>query len=58
MSTRTSLRVTGNRRDAVRGASWEFLFVAIDDHGRIAFSDVYPDEGTGSAVQFLRGLLP
>jgi transposase InsO family protein len=47
-------RVTGNRRDSVEGAGWEFLFVAVDDHSRIAFTDIYPDERQASAVQFLR----
>jgi transposase InsO family protein len=51
---RPSHRVTGNRRDRVDGAGWEFLFVAIDDHARIGFTDMYPDERTPSAVQFLR----
>jgi transposase InsO family protein len=51
---RPSHRVTGNRRDSVEGAGWEFLFVAIDDHARIGFSDMYPDERHGSARQFLR----
>lgn len=46
-------RVTGNRRDAVDGAGWETLFVAIDDHARIAFTDMHPDEKTPQAVQFL-----
>jgi len=51
---RPSHRVTGNRRDGVEGAGWEVLFVAIDDHARIAFTDMYPDEKIPSAVQFLR----
>jgi transposase InsO family protein len=51
---RPSHRVTGNRRDSVEGAGWEFLFVAIDDHARIGFTDMYPDERAGSAEQFLR----
>ena len=51
---RPSHRVTGNRRDSVDGAGWEFLFVAIDDHARIGFTDLYPDERKASAVQFLR----
>ena len=51
---RPSHRVTGNRRDSVEGAGWEFLFVAIDDHARIGFTDMYPDERAASAVQFLR----
>jgi transposase InsO family protein len=50
---RPSHRVTGNRRDRVSGIGWEFLFVAIDDHSRIGFTDVYADEGKDSAVQFL-----
>ena len=50
---RPSHRVTGNRRDTAGGAGWEFLFVAIDDHSRIGFTDMYPDEGKASAVQFL-----
>lgn len=51
---RPSHRVTGDRRDTVHGAGWEFLFVAIDDHARIGFTDMYPDEGKESAVQFVR----
>lgn len=50
---RPSHRVTGNRRDRVSGIGWEFLFVAIDDHSRIGFTDVYDDEGKDSAIQFL-----
>ena len=46
-------RVTGNRRDSVGGAGWEFLFVAVDDHARIGFTDVYVDERAPNAVQFL-----
>ena len=51
---RPSHRVTGNRRDTFGGAGWEFLFVAIDDHARIGFTDMYPDETKASAVQFMR----
>ena len=50
---RPSHRVTGNRRDSVDGAGWETLFVAIDDHARIAFTAMHPDEKTPQAVQFL-----
>lgn len=46
-------RVTGDRRDTVGGAGWEYLFVAVDDHARIGFTDLYPDEARMSAVQFL-----
>lgn len=51
---RPSHRVTGNRRDSVDGAGWEHLFVAVDDHARIAFTAMHPDEKQGSAIQFLR----
>jgi transposase len=51
---RPSHRVTGNRKDSVEGAGWEMLFVAVDDHARIAFTDMYPDEKWPQAVQFLR----
>mgnify|MGYP002145596607 CR=1 FL=1 len=51
---RPSHRVTGNRRDSADGAGWEMLFVAIDDHARIAFTAMHADERTPSAVQFLR----
>jgi len=51
---RPSHRVTGNRRDSVDGAGWEYLFVAIDDHARIGFTDMYPDETKASATQFMR----
>ena len=51
---RPSHRVTGNRRDSVEGAGWEYLFVAVDDHARIAFTGMQPNERQESAVQFLR----
>ena len=51
---RMSHRITGNRRDSFGGAGWEFLFVAVDDHARISFTDMYADEGKTSAVQFLQ----
>ena len=50
---RMSHRITGDRRDTVDGAGWEYLFVAIDDHARIGFTDLYPDERKTSAAQFL-----
>ena len=51
---RPSHRVTGNRRDSVEGAGWETLFVAIDDHARLAFTAMHPDEKQAQAVLFLR----
>ena len=50
---RTGHRITGNPRDSVAGAGWEFLFVAVDDHARIAFTQMKPDECRTSAIAFL-----
>jgi transposase InsO family protein len=47
-------RLTGNPRDETRGAGWELVHVAIDDHSRIAFSDFQPDERAHSTVAFFR----
>jgi transposase InsO family protein len=47
-------RITGNPRDNVNGAGWEYLFVAIDDHARIAFTQMKPNERRSCAVAFLR----
>jgi transposase InsO family protein len=47
-------RVTGKRKDAVRGAGWEMLFIAIDDHSRLAFTALHPDEKKDQAVAFLQ----
>jgi transposase InsO family protein len=46
-------RLTGNPRDETRGAGWEFLYVAVDDHSRIAFTALLPDEKAASASKFL-----
>jgi transposase InsO family protein len=54
---RPSHRVTGDRRDSVDGAGWEYVHVAIDDHSRIAFSAIYPNERQESVVAFLRAAL-
>lgn len=39
---RLSRRGTSNRRDGVDGAGWDFVFVAIDDHARVAFTTSTP----------------
>ena len=54
---RPSHRVTGNRRDSVDGAGWEYVPVAIDDHSRIAFSAIYQDETRASVLRFLAAAL-
>jgi transposase InsO family protein len=54
---RPSHRVTGNRRDLVKGAGWEYVHVAIDDASRIAFARIMPDESKQSAIVFLETAL-
>lgn len=51
---RPSHRVTGDRRDSVEGAGWEFAHVAIDDHSRAAFVQMHCNERKESAVEFLK----
>jgi transposase InsO family protein len=46
-------RITGNPQDETRGAGWEFLYVAIDDHSRMAYVAMMPDEKAVSAASFL-----
>ena len=50
---RPSHRVTGNRRDGVKGIGAEFLHIAIDDHSRIVFTAMYPDQTERSSIHFL-----
>jgi len=47
-------RVTGARRHDTVGAGYEALFVAVDDHARLGFTQLKPDERYRSAVSFLR----
>src|SRR3989442_8453460 len=41
----------GRRRQTV---GWEFVHIAIDDHSRLAYAEVLPDEKTQTAIGFLR----
>lgn len=50
-------RVTGNLADRTRRVGWEYVHVAIDDHSRIAFSAIFPDETATSTVAFLQQAL-
>jgi transposase InsO family protein len=36
-----------------RGVGWEYLHLAIDDHSRVAYSEILPDEKRGSCLRFL-----
>jgi transposase InsO family protein len=47
-------RIHGDRTTRVRGAGWEFAHVAIDDHSRVGFVQMHPDERKLSAVDFLK----
>ena len=46
-------RITGNPQDETRGAGWEFLYVAVDDHSRMAYVAMMPNEKAVSAAEFL-----
>jgi transposase InsO family protein len=51
--TRIGHRITGNRRDTVEGAGWEYVHVAIDDNSRLALASVAADECGDTATGFL-----
>jgi len=51
--TRVGHRITGNRRDTVDGAGWDFVHVAIDDASRVALASVAPNERGDTATTFL-----
>jgi transposase InsO family protein len=41
----------GHRRNSV---GWEYVHIAIDDHSRLAYAEVLPDEKATTALAFLR----
>ena len=41
----------GHRRHSV---GWEFVHIAVDDHSRLAYAEVLPDQKATSAIGFLR----
>ena len=54
-------RITGDRRgqSASRarktgGHGWEYVHVAIDDHSRLSFTQIHPDEKAESAIAHLK----
>lgn len=58
---RTGHRITGDRRGQSSprarkqgGYGWEYVHVAIDDHSRVSFSQIHPDEKAVSAVAHLK----
>lgn len=46
-------RTTGDRTQRAGNIGWEYFFVAVDDHSRIAFTSGYPDENQVSAVDYV-----
>ncbi|MBK3404222.1 IS481 family transposase [Methylorubrum rhodesianum] len=52
---RVGHRITGDRigQSSSRGIGWEYLHLAIDDHSRLAYSEIHPDEQRGSCLAFL-----
>ena len=52
-------RITGDRRGQSndRGVGWEYVHVCIDDHSRVAFAKIMPDERKRSAIAFLRAAI-
>lgn len=48
-------RMTGDRtKNRNRGIGWDAVHLAIDDHSRVSFAAIKPDETALSCVQFLR----
>lgn len=46
-------RITGDRSQRKRGIGWEYLHVCVDDHSRLAYTELLPDEKATSATCFL-----
>ncbi len=48
-------RITGDRKgqSSKRGTGWEVLHLAVDDHSRLAYSEILPDEKRASCIKFL-----
>ena len=48
-------RITGDRtgQSNTRGVGWEYMHLAIDDHSRLAYSEILPDEKRASCLRFL-----
>jgi transposase len=50
---RVGHRITGDRQSKSRAVGWEYLHLAIDDHSRLAYSEILPDQKRASCVRFL-----
>jgi transposase InsO family protein len=53
--SRIGHRVSGDRtgQSKTRGVGWEYVHLAIDDHSRLAYSEILPDEKRASCLRFL-----
>ena len=47
-------RVHGDRQRCSRGAGWEYVHVAVDDHSRLAYVEVLPDQRGDRCAAFLQ----
>ncbi len=50
--TQPGHRIHGDQSRRTRGLGWDVVHVAIDDHSRIAFAQILPNEKTLSAATF------
>ncbi|MBU1156673.1 MAG: IS481 family transposase [Proteobacteria bacterium] len=46
-------RIHGDRSRRKRGIGWEYLHVCVDDHSRLAYTELLPDEKATTATCFL-----
>ncbi len=54
---RVGHRIHGDRSKRAYGVGWEFAHVCVDDHTRLAYVEVLPDERTETAAAFFRRAL-
>ena len=52
-----SWRADGRRRGQHKHPGWEALHVAVDDHSRLAFTQILPDQKSDTTIAFLRNAL-
>ena len=50
---RVGHRIHGDRRTRVAGIGWEYLHVAIEDHSRLTYAEILPDELGDTTAAFL-----
>ena len=50
-------RIHGDRTTRVYGAGWEYVHVAVDDHSRVAYAEVLPNQRAVTTIAFLRRVI-